>query len=220
MRASRRVERAGLWLAVVALHVLLLVALRDAVLPRLRGGVPTDAKPPLLVRLIALPAPLLAVTVPATRVAPARELPARKSAQPEQKLPPLTPGPRTDVADAKPMAATGRPAVAAELALVRTEAPVASAPDVSPTLDLRLRLPRGSAERGGLTLAPDSMVRQALNDPRSNAHSDPRQALPDAVAASAKGDCMKGEYFSPATGLLSIPFLFYAVAAGNCKPQR
>jgi hypothetical protein len=87
-------------------------------------------------------------------------------------------------------------------------------------LDLRLHLPRGAAERGGLTEPPDSMRRQALNDPRSNIKPDPTQVLPDAVAAAAKGDCAKGEYLGGGMGLLSAPFLAYAAMAGNCKPNR
>ena len=76
------------------------------------------------------------------------------------------------------------------------------------------------ARRGGLTGPADSMRAQALNDPRSNHLSDPRQALPDAVAASAKGDCLKGEYALGGMGLLSLPFLALAVATDACKPSR
>lgn len=64
------------------------------------------------------------------------------------------------------------------------------------------------------------MRAQALNDPRSNHAPDPRQQLPDAVAASAKGDCLKGEYAGWGMGLFSVPFFVYHAAAGNCKPLR
>lgn len=64
------------------------------------------------------------------------------------------------------------------------------------------------------------MQRQALNDPRSNSRADPTQALPEAVARAAKGDCVKGEYPGAGMGLLSLPFLAYAAAAGHCQPQR
>lgn len=64
------------------------------------------------------------------------------------------------------------------------------------------------------------MRQLALNDPRSNERFDPSQHLPTAVAAAAKGDCMKGEFLGGGMGLLSAPFLAYAAAAGHCKPQR
>lgn len=105
-------------------------------------------------------------------------------------------------------------------ATLASEAPAAEPPASAP-LDLRLRLPRGAvAERGGLTEAPDSMRRAALNDPRSNVAPDPTQALPLAVASSAKGDCLKGEYALGGMGLLSLPFLALAVVSDACKPSR
>ncbi len=102
----------------------------------------------------------------------------------------------------------------------QTATPPEPAASSSAPLDLRLAFPRGSAGRGGLTEPHNSMRRQALNDPRSNIKTDPTQVLPNAVAASAKGDCLKGEYFGGGAGLLSAPFLAYAAMAGNCKPAR
>jgi hypothetical protein len=105
-------------------------------------------------------------------------------------------------------------------ATVVTEVPAAE-PSASAPLDLRLRLPRGAAaERGGLTEPQDSMRRAALNDPRSNVATDPTQVLPQAVATSAKGDCLKGEYAGGGMGLLSLPFLALAAVRDACKPSR
>lgn len=152
--------------------------------------------------------------------------------------------PRTEVAppdrpvaerrDASPAVPQARRAVAREapspMALPEPSRPdstsaVVAAPAIEPAasapLDLRLRLPRGAvAERGGLTEPPDSMRRAALNDPRSNVTTDPTQVLPRAVASTAKGDCMKGDYALGGMGLLSLPFLALAVATDACKPAR
>jgi len=199
-RHRRRAVRAGLWLLIAALHLALLYGLNGTGPSRWRAWLVPEPGIPLVVRLIDPPPaapralPQAGAAVPATyRTAPA-PAPAR----------PLAASPQAITAEPAPIEAS--PVAAA-----------ASAPVVTRALDLRL--PHGTAERGG-QLAPDSIVRQALNDPRSNVRRDPRQALPDAVAAAAKGDCMKGEYFSLATGLLSVPFLAYAALAGNCQPQR
>jgi hypothetical protein len=149
--------------------------------------------------------------------------------------PPTTPAPTPRAADT-PVAAQApppatrprRPSSTAPSATTVVEPPrpneatAAAEPPASSAapLDLRLTLPRGTAERGGLTEAQNSMRRQALNDPRSNIKPDPTQVLPDAVAASAKGDCLKGEFLGGGMGLLSAPFLAYAAVAGNCKPER
>jgi hypothetical protein len=74
--------------------------------------------------------------------------------------------------------------------------------------------------RGALSEAHGSMRQLALNDPRSNERVDPLKKLPDAVAAAAKGDCMRGEFVGGGMGILSAPFLAAAVLMDNCKPQR
>jgi hypothetical protein len=200
---TRSAERALVGAVVLLAHALLLWAwprspLRDTARTREPITVavtllPTPAPPP-----IAVPAPR-ATDVPAAAQRPAR-------APRSQPSPKAAPGAATTPTEAPPSMTAPTPA-----------APAASA---ATALELRLVLPRGAAERGGLTEPPNSMRRQALNDPRSNVQPDPTQVLPNAVAASAKGDCIKGEYFGGGMGLLSAPFLAYAAAAGNCKPQR
>jgi hypothetical protein len=200
MMTTRPDARWLLAAAVLALHALLL-SLWPRAAPSQRGA-PTPAPAPIL----PIAARLLPAPPPPPQVSPAR--------------PPL----RTET---PARAASPRPvpsAVAPALPPTAIPAQAPAAPDVATTepapLDLRLRLPPEAARRGGLTEPSGSLRAQALNDPRSNRTPDPRRQLPDAVAGSAKGDCLKGEYAGWGMGLLSVPFLAYHVAAGHCKPQR
>lgn len=141
-------------------------------------------------------------------------------------LPPVTTTsmpPRTASPPPPPVRNAGAPVHAPTVALQEaTPAPAVDPSASAPSpLDLRLHLPRGAvAERGGLTEATDSMRRAALNDPRGNVRSDPTQVLPNAVASSAKGDCVKGDYLGAGMGVLSLPLLAVAVIRDACKPAR
>jgi hypothetical protein len=200
---TRGAERGLVGALVLLAHVLLLWSWPR---PPVRDTVP--AREPITVAVTLLPKPApppIAMQAPRPPDAPAAaQRPARASrpqASPNTATSAVTTPGEAPRAIAAPMPAE----------------PVASA---VPALDLRLVLPRGAGERGGLTEPPNSMRRQALNDPRSNVQPDPTQVLPNAVAASAKGDCLKGEYLGGGMGLLSAPFLAFAAAAGHCKPQR
>lgn len=170
----------------------------------------------LQVSLAVVPAP---DTPPeASAATPAQRRPPRRiGAAPQAAAVPLdvpTPGaedatrpPTPDGLGTPPADASGGP-----------QAATATEPTPGP---LRLSLPRGAgAERASLTDPPGSMRRAALNDPRANVRADPTRALPDAVAASVKGDCLKGEFAGGGMGLLSLPFLAVAAVRGDCKPQR
>lgn len=138
-----RPEPAWLWLAVACLHGLLLLALRDAFLPRQPDAATTRAVLPLRVRVIEpVPVPVAAPTV-------APPVAARPVAQTVPTRPPAT-EPHSGVigqaVTAAPMAAEAPPA--------------ASAPDTQP---LNLGVPRAIA-----VPARPSMRDQMINDPRSN----------------------------------------------------
>jgi hypothetical protein len=198
----RRVEATLFAALVVAMHALLLWAWPEP--QRSHRGATPD--------IIVLTAPISKQPLPTA---------------PPPALPPVA----TQRNDVRPRAATSRatPTLskpmtepAAVASMPEPASAVASAPSAaaSQPLDLRLRLSPAMARRGGLTEPTGSMRAQALNDPRSNQEADPRQRLPDAVAASAKGDCLKGEYAGWGMGLFSVPFLAYHAVAGNCKPLR
>jgi len=198
---GRRGLRWGIGGAVLLVHLALLWAWP----PGGRGLQDHTAQAPsTVVRL--LPAPIAAE--PVRPVAAPRD--ARSTSARERR-----PAPR------EPVQPITTPAAAAPTATAVVELPAADPAASAVPLDLRLRLPRGAvAARGGLTEPQDSMRRAALNDPRSNVTTDPTQVLPRAVASSAKGDCMKGEYALGGMGLLSLPFLALAVVSDACKPSR
>jgi hypothetical protein len=200
MAKTRLDARWLLALAVLALHAWLLWLWPHAVGPRRQAAAPTSASS------LAISARLLRVPTP-----PAAASPPPARAQPRARAAISTPRAQPD------------PGVARSTAIVMPT-PAAAAPEVSAVepapLDLRLRLSPETARRGGLTEPAGRMRAQVLNDPRSNHTPDPRQQLPDAVASAAKGDCLKGEYAGWGMGLLSVPFLAYHVAAGNCRPPR
>jgi hypothetical protein len=202
----KRVEQTVLAAVVLAMHALLLWAWPQP------GPSPRGTPPDVAVRTLPisiLPPPPVARAHASTPDALPR-VPARARA----------PAPRPSALPqterlSLPTDATTTPAPSRSDAAPPPVATAASQP-----LDLRLRLSPELARRGGLTEPAGSMRAQALNDPRSNHAPDPRQQLPDAVAASAKGDCLKGEYAGWGMGLLSVPFLAYHAAVGNCRPLR
>jgi hypothetical protein len=202
MDPRRRPERAWIGAPVLLCHLVGLWAWRpDLPAPR---GVPAQPLTPLTVHLRPLaPPPASARDAVASRPGHPREAGATR------------PRPAAPAAIEVPVAVPTQP----DTPSAHVAAPEAAA-SAAP-LDLRLRLPRGGvAERGGLTEPPGSMRRAALNDPRSNVVTDPTQVLPRAVASSAKGDCLKGEYAGGGMGLLSLPFLALAAARDACKPPR
>lgn len=206
MTTYRRPERWLVGTAVLLLHLAGLWAWPPNG-PASRDPVRTAGPAPVAVRLL----PIATVARPVTT---------------RPQTPPAASRPRPG--SPAPAAARDAPAAAPTLAAPAAQVPQAVAPAVPESsvstpapLDLRLHLPRGvAAERGGLTEAPDSPRRAALNDPRSNVRSDPTQALPSAVASAAKGDCAKGDYVGAGMGLLSLPFLAAAVIRDACKPAR
>ena len=143
----RRAERAWLWLAVAALHALLLFTLRDALLPQGRGKPPVDA-PSLTVRL--MPPPLLPRSAPAARVASAAKpsAPHAVASTPPAEQAAPQPGPQS----------TGQAITSAAITTPAAVATPASAAASRP-LDLRRAL---------AAPARPTLRDQMLNDPRSN----------------------------------------------------
>lgn len=158
----RRTERAWLWLAVAALHGLLLFALRDALLPTWRGALPADATP-LAVRLIRL-APLPLSPRVETARPPARATAPRAvaSSPPAVQLEPLSPATQ----------AVGQAITASPIAAAMP----ASAPASRP-LDLR-------PSRALALPAKPTLRDQMLNDPRSNSPTTTVESRVAAVAGS------------------------------------
>jgi hypothetical protein len=198
---GRRSLRWGIGGAVLLAHLMLLWAWPHGA----RGARDrTPQSPSTTVRLLPAPA----------AVESDRPVVARRDAS-------STPARDRKAALHEPVQTITMPSAAPSTATAVVEVPAAGPAASASTLDLRLRLPRGAvAERGGLTESQDSMRRAALNDPRSNVATDPTQVLPRAVASSAKGDCLKGEYAGGGMGLLSLPFLALAAVRDACRPSR
>ena len=219
MTARRRTEgpRAAALVLVLALHGLLLWH-GSAVRPDARFESRAPAPVVVAVR-IAPSSPVREAPPPPTGESAPRRAPPRIT--PATAAQPLSREPTAATAEpAAPQTLEARPGSVTDAAAV--PGPPTEAVALPPTdRPLNLVLPRGAgAERSALTEPPGSMRRAALNDPRSNIAPDPTRVLPDAVAASAKGGCMKGDYSGGGGGLLSLPFLAVAALRGDCKPVR
>jgi hypothetical protein len=201
-------------LVVLGLHALMVLLWWSELASVGRWLPPAAQQAPLLVRNVSI-------------------APAAQAAQPEaQVLAPPTAATTVARKDKKPVqrAATFESPTATPSSLAITAPDTATASTAEPAASqpaapLDLALPRATGAtamrgRGALTAAQGSTRQLALNDPRANEQVDPTKKLPDAVAAAAKGDCLKGEFFGGGMGLLSAPFLAAAAATGHCKPQR
>lgn len=187
---------------VLAAHALLLWSWPVGT-PAPRGGpapvvtLVAIAPPPASARTDVPPPPVVGA-VPATRTAP------RRIGTPARPAPEAAP-----VAAAADVEATALPE---------------AAPAAAASAALDMQLPRGAgAERGALMQPDRSMVRQALNDPRSNVRHDPTQDLSLAVAAAGEPDCLKDPKAAAAKigpigvgGLLGLPVLVARIATGRC----
>lgn len=204
----QRPRRAGPLLVVLGLHALLVLLWWSGLASVGRWLPPAAKQAPLLVRNVSIAPTAVNEQTPPTP-SPAT---SRRVKQPVQRA-------ATSVA---PTATLPSPVI------ILPETPVASSAEPAasqPNARLDLALPRASGAtamrgRGALSEAQGSTRQLALNDPRSNEHIDPTKKLPDAVAAAAKGDCMKGDFTGSGMGILSAPFLAAAVLMDKCKPQR
>lgn len=164
-----RVERVWLWLAVASLHGLLLLAVRDALLPRQPDAATTSAAPPLVVRMI------VPVPVPVPRAAPPDA--TRPVAQ---AAPPRRPPAEPRIEAVRAVGEVGQAITTAPM--VAEASPAASAPDTQP---LNLSVPRAIA-----VPAQPSMRDQMINDLRSNSA---RATVESRVAAVAGTDVLVEE---------------------------
>jgi len=170
-----RVERVWLWLAVASLHGLLLLAVRDALLPRQPDAATTSAAPPLVVRVI-VPVPVpVPVRVPVPSAAPPDA--TRPVAQ---AAPPRRPPAEPRIEAVRAVGEVGQAITAAPM--VAEASPAASAPDTQP---LNVSVPRAIA-----VPAQPSMRDQMINDPRSNSA---RATVESRVAAVAGTDVLVEE---------------------------
>jgi hypothetical protein len=175
-------QRAALMAAVVLLHAALLWPRPEA------GPAPPRARPAVVVRLLARPAPAPA---PAARPAPAR--PAAPSLA------------RASVPRVRPAPAVRAAAVPAE-----ADRPASAPTPAVPVLDTQAtalaireiaRSP-GLAARAGRAGTPER---------------PPGQRLGEGIAQGARGDCLKGEYLGAGMGVLSLPFLAAAALRDQCR---
>ena len=189
-------RRVVLALAVVLAAHLALLVLLNASKPRPARHAPEAAR--VALRLIA-PVPPRAVAAPvvaSTAHPPPRERAARV-AVPRA----ITPRPISPVADEVP----------APTALAVPAAP-ASAPLMPPSL-LDTEATRRAIRSSARAVSLGEQLAASREEPRRISAND-RLAI--GVREAGKGDCAKGEYAGAGMGILSLPFLVVAAAAGNC----
>lgn len=197
--APRR--RPGLAAVVLLGHLCLLVGWHFELLPRLRGPQAQVQQRPLVwLNLAAAPRPVLAQ-------------PARPAIRPTTTVPaprPVTPPPAAvAVADLAPSPNPAPVADAIHVPPPDTPASAASAP--------RQRLLDTAATRTAIlqsTRTPLWAERTASAIDQPFVSRAEKQA--EAVAKSAKGDCLKGEFGGAGMGLLSLPFFVVAEVQGHC----
>ena len=164
-------------------------------------------------------APVDRTSADRSRPGPAPSAPATPSARTpptERAWPPdLPPPPR----------AAAAPGVQTGMAAGRVVAPEVDAPADEP----RASLPDAATARRPGAWLDNAATRQAIREVAkstsvSEQHADrmgqPMRSasarLAEAAASSAKGDCLKGEFAGSGMGLLSLPFVAFAAAAGRC----
>ncbi len=205
--ARRRRWSASRIAAAVALHLLVLTALKLAIdrveMPR-RGA--DRATTLVTVALHAAPPPAL------------HPLPR-----------PRTPAPSPIHASPRVVRETPAPARPREQA---TQAITLPAPQQEPAGTLSAAAAPASAPLSDLSFLDNANTRQAIRDAahggptlasRGNAITRVDQTAGERLAqnidAAHKGDCMKGEYLGGGMGLLSAPFLLAAEALGKCSSK-
>lgn len=188
--------RLAVALAVLAAHLALLSWWLQA--DRRARAAPL-APPRVAVRLIALPASPPA----APREAPRVESAVREAA-PRRRMP---------AAPARP----DEPPVAAPSPLAITAAPAPEPRDSEPVAEPRPSLMDGEATRRAIRAAAREPGLAAQAGRQGPALQTPDERLGERVQRSAKGDCLKGEYFGGGAGLLSLPFLAAAALRDQCR---
>ena len=206
--------------AAIALHALLLLALRLAIdRVELPGPGADRATTLLTVTLHPAPPPRHALPLPAHQQPPAlaRENASRARATP---APPRAPAQAQAITLPQP----ARPAVAAATPAASSPAPDLDFLDNAATRQAIRGAGRGETlasranaltheDRGSELLAADG---SHCNCTRNLPRPPPAQALAQDIAAAHKNDCMKGDYPGGGMGLLSAPFLLAAEAMGKC----
>lgn len=165
-----------------------------------RPGAEPAAAPRVAVRLIASPLPPPAPPRDLARVSP----PSRDSSARRRAVAPPARQP-----DAAPTAA---PAPQAITAAVLPEPPASQA--VAEPLP---SLMDGEATRRAIRAAAHAPGLAAQAGRQGPALQTPDARLGAQVQRSAKGDCLKGEYFGGGMGLLSLPFLATAALREQCR---
>lgn len=204
--APRR--RPGLAALVLLGHVCLLLGWRYELLPRVRGTPPQTRQAPLLWLSLAAPRHQ-AQRATAPQSVPPR--PARLETRPARVAPAPARTAILSTAVAEPAPSADLPPVTNAIHLPAPEAPAsaASAPGqrLMDTAATQAAI-RQSARRPLWTERSASAIDQAFVSKAD------KQA--QAVARSAKGDCLKGEFGGGGMGLLSLPFLVVAEVSGHC----
>ncbi len=193
--APRR--RPGLLALVLLGHVGVLLGWHFELLPHVRGAQPQAQQPALVWLNIAARAQPQSQPAAAPQPAPAR---------------PAQPGPTAMAKPAPSTAPAPDPApVTTAIHLPAPEAPASAASAPRQRL-MDTTATRTAIRQSGRTPLWAERTASAIDQPFVSKAE--RQA--DAVARSAKGDCLKGEFSGGGMGLLSLPFFVAAEVSGHC----
>jgi hypothetical protein len=208
-RPRRRRADASRIAAALLLHGLLLWALWTG-LGRVDLQRPAREVWTTLVAAVARPA-----ATPARVSPPLRDIPttvSRPARTPRARTsPPAAPAPPLREGAKEPQAITALPVPAASTAVAA--APPASAPSVPMASILDTEATRAAIRavaRG--PLLSERVAAATGIAPAAGAN----ERLSNGVEAARHGDCMHGDYPLGGAGLLSLPFLAYAAATGQC----
>ena len=143
--------------------------------------------------------------------------PAASPIRPSTALPPKSSTPR-DRQDSPPVAPSPQPAAAPATSTTLSLLPAASAPEpTAPSSTSMGSLLRNDATRQALRQAGQQpLLAERTEAATGIAIQRQDTALAEGVKQGAKGDCLKGEFAGSGGGLLSLPALAYAAAAGKC----
>ncbi|MFD2452523.1 hypothetical protein [Ideonella paludis] len=143
--------------------------------------------------------------------------PAASPIRPSTAPPPKSSTPR-DRQDTAPLTASPQPAAATATSTTLSLLPAASAPEpTAPSSTSMGALLRNDATRQALRQAGQQpLLAERTEAATGIAIQRQDTALAEGVKQGAKGDCLKGEFAGSGGGLLSLPALAYAAAAGKC----
>jgi len=143
---------------------------------------------------------------------PAKPMPPQP--RPAPALSERRPAPPKQLAAQRPLPAVAEPAITEEAAPTTAAVPPMASTSAAPPPLLDSEATRRAIRQAAREHSVGEQGALASGEPRQ---LRPEERLGQEVARSARGDCLKGEYFGGGAGLLSLPFLAAAVVRDKCR---